>query len=214
MKAKNRKIGWIICTAVTALVLSACGMGTPAEPTMDPNMVFTQVAETVMVSMTQTAESMPPTPTPEPTTTPEPTVTPMPTVDALATQPATQPAGFATATVQYLGDKAAWRSNNPADNSSFNPRQGFPLTVCFDNVGNTEWNDEYYLEYASGTNLFPTQNRWYIDAGIKRKPGERWCFTIQVITPDNPGSYISRYYMKNPGGLFMEEFYYPFKVVQ
>ena len=79
MNTKTRITAWVSMLALAALVLSACGPAAPAEPTLDPNMVFTQVAETVMVSMTQTAQAMPPTPMPEPTATTAPTQPPAPT---------------------------------------------------------------------------------------------------------------------------------------
>jgi len=211
MKRKRIRLGWMISSTISAIVLSACGIGTPAEPTLDPNMVFTEVAETVMVSMTQTAEAIPPTPTPEPTATSEPTRTPKPTLETASVQPA-----VTTAPQQFIGDKAAWLSNNPADGQTFPPGYKFQLTVCFKNVGSTEWSDnnKCYLEYASGFVLWNGQSRWYIDEGETIKPGEKWCFTLHAVTASEPGEYITRYFMKNPEGIIMEEFYFPFKVAQ
>lgn len=211
MNKNRKKYGWILFVAIPAMILSGCGLGTPAEPTLDPNVVFTEVAETVMVSMTQTAAAIPPTPTPEPTSTPEPTRTPEPTPATSNAQQPAQPAAPA-APQQYLGDKAAWRSNNPSDNQTFTGGFKFQLTACFDNVGSTEWNDKYYLEYVSGENLWYAQSRWFIDAGKKVKPSERWCFTMHAVTPAEAGSYITRYFVRNPDGIIMEELYFPFKV--
>lgn len=49
------KYNWLATVMAFAFILSACTGGAVAEPTQDVNIVFTQVAETVMVSMTQTA---------------------------------------------------------------------------------------------------------------------------------------------------------------
>ena len=218
MNAKNIKLRWLIGVTITALVLSGCGLGASAEPTTDPNMVFTQVAETVMVSMTQTAEAVPPTPTPEPTSTPEPEPTPTtkPTKDPDEVEPTQQPAQPAApaATQQFFGDKAVWLSNNPADGATLSPGQRFNMTICFNNAGSTTWTEKYYLVYGDGYNLYPTQSRWYIDAGKKIEPGKKWCFTLLSIAPSSTGSYVSRWYMKNAEQIYMGEVYFPFKVTQ
>lgn len=218
MKNKNRKfLSWLMVFTAIAMFLSGCGVfGGSAEPTTDPNMVFTQVAETVMVSMTQTAEAIPPTPTPEPTSTPEPTPTPEPTREpdedeqAQPAQPA-QPAAQAP-TQQFFGDKARWLSNNPMDGATINRGQPATLTVCLNNVGSTEWNDQYYIQYSSGQVPHPGSSRWFIDKGKKIKPGEKWCFTLEVFAPNEPGTYQTNWSMRNPERIFMEEFYWIYKV--
>ena len=218
MKNKKRNfLSWLMVLTAGAMLLSGCGVfGASAEPTTDPNMVFTQVAETVMVSMTQTAEAIPPTPTPEPTSTPEPTPTPEPTREpdedeqAQPAQPA-QPAAQAP-TQQFFGDKARWLSNNPMDGATINRGQPATLTVCLSNVGSTEWNDQYYIQYASGQVPHPGSSRRFIDKGKKIKPGEKWCFTLEVFAPNDPGTYQTNWSMRNPERIFMEEFYWIYKV--
>lgn len=194
-----------------AVVLSACGAAAPAEPTQDPNMIFTQVAETVMVSMTQTSEAMPPTPIPEPTATIQPpTLEPAPTM-GFATQP-TQgnfPA-IPTPTMQKYGDSAQWTSNNPSDGTTFSRGERFNLTACFINNGATDWTTSYYLEWVSGFKLWPDTNIFYV--GETTEPGEKWCFTLPCVAPTEPGEYITRWYFKNADGDFMQEDYFPFKI--
>ena len=196
---------------LAAVVLSACGAAAPAEPTQDPNAIFTQVAETVMVSMTQTSESMPPTPEPEPTATTAPTLQMAPTSD-LNAQPTNDTSLFGpTATIQRFGDSAKWMTNNPADGSSFSPSKYFTITACFLNDGATDWDKTYYLEWMSGYRLWPDTKYFYVEQITK--PGEKWCFTLPAVAPTDPGSYITRWYFKNKQGHFMEEDYFPFKVV-
>ena len=210
MKTKTRLFAWVSVLALSALVLSACGAAAPAEPTLDPNMIFTQVAETVMVSMTQTAQSMPPTPEPPPTQTPEPAMPPTPTVDLSIPTLTPMPLG-PTPTVQRFGDAAKFGTNTPKDGSTFKMGEQFAITVCFDNVGTTDWTDEYYLEWVSGPRLWNNTKFFYVEA--LTKPGKRWCFTMPAVAPYSTGSQlITRWYFKNPDGVKMEEFYFVYNV--
>lgn len=210
MKSKNRIFTWAVCLSVLALTLSACGLAAPAEPTQDPNMVFTQVAETVMVSMTQTAEAMPPTPTPEPTATPQPTATMAPTADpaSIPTQPALPLAP--TATIQRFGDAAKWNTQSPIDGKVFKTGEQFTFHVCLGNIGSTNWGPKYYLEFVSGNRLWSNTKFFYV--GKEVKPGGTWCFDLPSVAPYSPGSYITRWYFKNPDAQFMLEVYFAYKV--
>ena len=209
MKQKSKSI-LTIAVVLSAVVLSACGAAAPAEPTQDPNAIFTQVAETVMVSMTQTSEAVPPTPMPEITATMAPTLPIAPT-DANMTQPAvpTLPAG-PTATIPRVGDSAKWASNNPSDGSVFKPNEHFQMTACFINDGTTEWDKTYYLQWKSGYRLCGDITYFYVGEPIE--PGDKWCFTIPAVAPPDPGSYTTRWYIRTGDGNYMMEDYFPYKV--
>ena len=168
MNQKTRIFSWAAAMSILALTLSACGLAAPAEPTQDPNMVFTQVAETVMVSMTQTAEAMPPTPTPEPTATPQPTPTTAPTIDP-ATIPTQGPAAplAPTATIQRFGDSAQFNTQSPMDGKVFKTGEDFAFHVCLGNNGSTEWNTKYYLEFVSGNRLWSNTKYFYVGSIVK-----------------------------------------------
>ncbi|MDP2989021.1 MAG: hypothetical protein Q8O57_00445, partial [Kiritimatiellota bacterium] len=143
-------------------------------------MIFTQVAETVMVSMTQTAQAMPPTSTPEPTATTEPALPPAPTIDTSIPTPSPMPIG-PTPTVQHFGDAAKFGTNSPKDGSTFNTGEQFTITVCFDNIGATDWTKEFYLEWVSGPRLWSNIKFFYVDGVVK--PGKRWCFSLPSVAP-------------------------------
>lgn len=211
MNIQNKNMKIVSAVMLTALLLSACGAAAPAEPTQDPNAIFTQVAETVMVSMTQTAEAMPPTPTPEPTATAAPTLPPVPTVDPLATQEVipTMPIG-PTATIQKFGDSARYNTQTPGDGKVFKKGEEFQFIVCFSNDGATTWDDKYYLEWISGFLLWSDQKKFYV--GEEVKPGGKWCFYSPAVAPWNTGTYTTRWYMKNSEGLFMAEVYFNYSV--
>ena len=209
MNTKTRITAWVSMLALAALVLSACGAAAPAEPTLDPNMVFTQVAETVMVSMTQTAQAMPPTPMPEPTATTAPTQPPVPTVDASIPTLTPMPIG-PTPTVQRFGDSAKFNTQSPADGKTFKPSENFVYHVCLGNNGATDWKTSYYLEWMSGYRLSTKSKYYYV--GNLVKPGGTWCYDIDSFAPAEPGTYITRWYFKNADGQFMLEVYFNYRV--
>src|SRR5512138_379327 len=94
--SKNKTLLTIL-TVILTVSLSACGpTATPAAPTQDVNVIYTQAAATIVGGITQTAAAMPTaTPVP-PTATPEPSATP--TAVQVAEMTATQaPAGPSTA---------------------------------------------------------------------------------------------------------------------
>jgi hypothetical protein len=167
-------------------------------------------AETVMVSMTQTSEAMPPTPMPELTATSAPTLAVTPT-DTIATQPPgpTLPAG-PTATIPRVGDSAKWNTQTPADGTVLQPDVDFQFIVCLGNNGTTEWDNTYYLEWMSGYQLWTNQKYFYVGEIIE--PGGKWCFYSPAVAPLDPGSYTTRWYMRNGGGDFMLEVYFNYKV--
>jgi len=207
----NKKMTIIAAVLLASVIFSACGAAAPAEPTQDPNAVFTQVAETVMVSMTQTAEAMPPTPMPQPTATARPTLPPVPTVDPLATPEAIPTSAFGpTATIQKYGDSARYNTQNPGDGKVFKRGEEFQFNVCFTNDGATTWDESYYLEYNSGYRLWNNQTVFYVGEAIE--PGGKWCFFSPGVAPIDPGSYTTRWYMKNGDGKFMHEVYFTYSV--
>jgi hypothetical protein len=195
---------------LAAVIFSACGAAAPAEPTQDPNAIFTQVAETVMVSMTQTSEAMPPTLVPELLATTTPTLAVTPT-ETIATQPLgpTLPAG-PTATIPRVGDSAKWNTQTPADGAVLEPNEDFQFIVCLGNNGTSEWDNTYYLEWVSGYQLWTNQTQFYVGEIIE--PGGKWCFYTPAIAPPDPGSYTTRWYMRMGGGDFMHEVYFNYRV--
>ena len=210
MMRNTSKLKMAAVIVLAAVILSACGAAAPAEPTQDPNAIFTQVAETVMVSMTQTTEAMPPTPMPEPTATIAPALPAAPTTDMTTAPPApTLPVG-PTATIQHFGDSAKYASNNPKDGTVFKPGIEFQMTACFINNGSTEWDNEFYLEWMSGYRLWNDTKYFYVGETIV--PGGKWCFTMPAVSPYSPGSYITRWHFKNKEDQYLEEDYFPFTV--
>lgn len=210
MMRNTSKLKMAAAIVLAAVILSACGAAAPAEPTQDPNAIFTQVAQTVMVSMTQTTEAMPPTPMPEPTATTAPALPAAPTADITTEMPApTLPVG-PTATIQRFGDSAKFNTQTPADGKVFPIGEYFQFTVCFGNDGSTEWDEDFYLEWMSGYRLWNDTKYFYVGETIE--PGGKWCFTMPAVSPHVPGSYTTRWYFKNKTGNYMQEVYFSYKV--
>ena len=196
---------------VIGLLLASCGGGTPATPTTDPNLLFTQVAETVAASITETAAAMP-TNTTIPTQASTATPIPLPTVNpnATPTQSLIQP-GYPTQTVQRYGDVALWNGQSPSDGYIVKANGTFTFHGCMNNVGTTTWNPNYSLNYVSGPNLWPAQAVWPIPDVIK--PGEKWCYDMPATAPGTPGAYTTWWYFNNKKN-FILDVYFKYTVVE
>ena len=200
-----------ILILLSGMLLAACSGGAPATPTTDPNMLFTQVAQTVMVSITQTAAAMP-TNTLVPTNTPIPTPIQFPTQDmnAITTTPQVVP-GYPTPTVQRYGDAAQWYGQSPADGLTYAPYQQFNFHGCMRNIGTTIWNTSYYLKFISGPNLWGGTVTW--PAGGAVKPGGVWCWDFNPGTmPASKGPYKTILYFYTDRNQFMQEAYFSYVV--
>lgn len=180
---------------VIGFLLASCGGGTPATPTTDPNLLFTQVAETVAASIAETAAAMP-TSTPIPTQEPTATMIPLPTTDpnAVPTESPVQP-GYPTPTVQRYGDAALWTAQSPADGYVVKSGTIFTFHGCMHNIGTTTWDPKYSLKYDSGPNLWPKQTSWPIPQEIK--PGEKWCYDLSASAPSTLGLQTTRWWFYN-----------------
>lgn len=207
-KSMKKTLGLIAVLTTAALMLSACGAAAPAEPTTDPNVIFTQVAETVMVSMTQTSQAMPPTSTPEPTATTAPTPTFFPTEPAA---PLPTVAMGPTPTVQMYGDAAKWNTQSPVDGKVFKADEAFTFHVCMGNVGSTYWTTAYYLGYIDGQKpCWKTKT----NVGKSVAPGGKWCFDLECKAPSAGGVYTTYWFLKNGDGTKVTngEVYFTYKV--
>jgi hypothetical protein len=209
MKNLFRKFRRAILLLIVALLLVSCAGGAPATPTTDPNTILTQVAQTVMVSFTQTAEAMPTdTPTPiSPTLIPElPTEMPVEQSSVTPIMPS-----LPTSTVQRYGDHAWWAAQVPADGTQAKAGSYGYFHGCLINNGTTTWTSDYDLVFASGWNVWPSQTTWPI--GDQILPGKKWCFDMNVVYPGDVGEYMTRWYFKNPDHAVILEVYYHFYVI-
>ena len=193
------------------MLLASCTGGVPATPTIDPNALFTQVAQTVMVSITQTAAAMP-------TNTTMPTITPMPTPMLLPTEdlsliPTSQAIlpGYPTPTVMRYGNAAQWYGQGPMDALTYSANQKVSFTGCMRNIGTTTWNTGYYLRVVGGPNLWGSANDWRVGAAVI--PGGNWCWVFVPGTmPAAKGVYTTWFYFYSDKNEYIGDVFFKYVV--
>jgi hypothetical protein len=205
MMMKNRmKRNILMLTAfvLTSLIFTACGSKTPE---IDIEAQKTGFAQTAEAQATMTAQAQPTlTPTPEVTFTPTLTQTPTggtPTATVTAT-----PTG-ATPTVATGGaDVAAWRANDPPDNTVFKPGEEFTVTWTIENTGTSTWNRNYYIMFYSGEQMDAPDE---VNLPYDVPPGTNVQISVDFTAPDSEGSKRSDWVFKNAN----DETFYSFFIV-
>lgn len=215
--SRKFKFSLVLLFLPAIVILAACS---PAAPKEDPNLVYTQAAETVSAQMALTLSAVPPvSPTPEASATPDaPTATStsavVPTFTPLAQQGTFTP--FPTSTQIFGGgDKAAYAYQSPADGRVFSPGEVFQMAFGLQNVGSTTWTQDYKLVFSGGTQISATTSVSHDpDGGNKLTvpPGEKCEFMVLATAPTEPGSYKTTWFFYNPSGAFLFEVYLSFKV--
>ena len=199
-----------ILILLSGLLLAACSSGAPATPTTDPNALFTQVAETVMVSITQTAAAMP-TNTTVPTNTPVPTPIPFPTQDMNAFPTAAPMPGYPTPTVMRYGDVAQWYGQSPSDGLTYSGNQKFLFHGCMRNIGTTTWNNNYYLKFAGGPNPWGGTTTWRVGSAVL--PGGVWCWDFNPGTiPPIKGPHTTWLWFYSDKNVYLGDVYFKYTV--
>jgi hypothetical protein len=209
---KKRLNGLVLLTLITSLVLMTGCSGQAAQtPTVDPKMVYTEVAQTVQAQITSNAKLTPkPTNTPQPTETlgAEPTLRPSSTPLGEGTSipsltpgngtglPVPTQAGGATQPPAVSPDKMLYISQKVADNSTFSPNQGFTQTWVIQNIGTTTWDNTYLVRLYAGER-FNGQ-----DGSINQtvKPNQQAKITMDMRAPGKQGEYTSVWVITNPDG--------------
>lgn len=193
---------------IVLLVLSACGTGEPAEPTLDVNAIHTFAAETVAVEFTQTARAIPPTSaatateseivTPEATA--APTDTAIPTNDPFLFTP-----------TDITCDDAKWVADvTVPDGTQMTPGQDFVKTWMIRNTGSCTWGTGYTLIHGYDERL----------EGIAEPltnavaPGEEVEVSVRFRAPTGVGEHRSYWRMQNAAGSAFGEFLYVAIVVR
>jgi len=217
-RTRIRKFSVMLLFMVMVSLVAACG---PKAPAVDPNLVYTQAAETVAVQLAETQAAVPPaTATAEPSATPEvPTVTattviiPTFTPNAGAATLAAIPTS--TQVVFGGGDKADWAYTSPADGAVLKPGQVFQVAIGWKNIGSTTWTQDYKMVFSGGTQISAVTSLSYDTAGgdkLTIPPGEKAEFIFEATAPAEPGSYISYWTLKSPAGAYIYDMYFAYKV--
>ncbi len=206
---KNAAI--LILTFILIFSTGAC-VNTAAEPTLDPNMIYTEAAKTVSAQLTAevppteaASPTAPATNTPVPATnTPLPeraTETPLPTETPSENGTNTpQPTATVKTTADELIDEALFITFYPPVDQIFTSGGTFDAQVGFRNVGPNTWNGGYSMRFLSGNTLGVGSKYTIDDYSVKDSvaPGEDVVITIPGMTaPTEEGRYLSNWCFYN-----------------
>jgi len=185
-------------------ILSACASPEPAEPTVDLNAVFTQVAATIAMEYTQTALAVPPaTDTPEPTFTPlaSPTLQPVIVTTPIPTVTPT----YSGVAPLYLNPATAYGCYNAAlvsdvtvpSGTNFKAGDAFTKTWRLINTGTCDWTSDFKITYVSG-NLFGSDTNKIRQRVAVGNTGD---ISLNMVAPSgSSGTVVSNWQMATDGG--------------
>ncbi len=182
---------------LTTLLLTACGSRVAeATPTIQPQTVFTAAAQTAEAQLTILAQptstaTQPPFPTS--TFTPSPTSTTTPLVGYT---PSPLPPGSPS------GDLAEyWADITVPDGTDFKPGEAFVKTWRLHNSGTTTWTSEYNLAFLGGAQMSAPAS---MPLTSSVAPGDMVDISINLVAPQENGTYRGYWKMRNPGGQYFD----------
>ncbi|GAB4503183.1 MAG: hypothetical protein Fur0043_01750 [Anaerolineales bacterium] len=203
----TKKLGLTLMIALS-LLLSACNLEKQPEPTPDVAAIFTVAAQTMVAQfstgLTQTAQAVPPTPTPAPTNTPLPTFAfggspapafPIGTPAGLATPPGGAPLATITP-LTILATQAGPVCNNSEfitdvnypDGTVVQDKQLIAKVWRIKNTGTCTWDDGYSVRHVMGESM--GAKTWEIKTKDQFvKPGETVDIRIEMTTPATAGEH-------------------------
>lgn len=203
-KNGKRKLTILTVFILVSIILTACNTG---EPAIDINAQKTGFAQTAEVQATMTAEAVPTqTPTPELTPTPSATATVEGNTEETPTA-TTETSTNPTATIGTGGtDSAAWRANDPPDNTVFSPGEAFTVTWTLENTGTSTWTTSYYISFFTGDQM-GAEEKIYLPYSVP--PGTNVQIAVNFVAPESEGTKQSDWVLKNAG----DETFYSFFIV-
>ena len=194
-----------ILAIIFLLVLSACG-NKAEEQEIDPNAAITQVVETAMAALTETAMVQTPTPslTPTvlPTNTPIPTIQPSPTIATLVSLPTTSSSspGFTqpSGTTSSCDVGGFVKDVTIPDGTNMAPGQSFTKTWEIKNNGTCTWNENYTIVFYGGEQMASATTFKFTKDDVE--PGENIQISIDMKAPTKAGEFISYWILRNDLG--------------
>jgi hypothetical protein len=193
----------VLIGVVFILALSACASSETPPPTLDVNIVHTQVAATIAMEYTQTALALPTaTTTPEPTLTspatptlpPTPIETPTEIIPPTPTGPTPLPVNPATANGCYNATLLADMTD--PDVADFKPGDTFKKTWRLINTGTCDWKGDFKITHVGG-DLFGTDT-----TKIRKRVGVGIIVDISLnrVVPGGVGAVTSNWQMATDNG--------------
>lgn len=191
----KRTIFWILVMLIMSTVLGACKPTAPVEPTLDPDVIFTQAAETVAAQLTRTALSQP---TSTNTSLPSPTVTPTiqlptesPELDSTNPTPLVTTASGSTPNPNKMAFVA---DVTIPDGQVIPPGTKFVKTWRIKNTGTTTWTANYRVRLWAG-NSFGAPTSFLLAQEVK--PNAEVDISIEFTAPSQTGEYISHWILSD-----------------
>ena len=186
---------WILVMLIMTFTLGACKPAAPAEPTLNPDVIFTQAAETVAAQLTRTALSLP---TATNTALPSPTVTatiqlPTATTESDSTN-ATPIVTSDTGTTPNPNKMAFVTDVTIPDGQVIPPGAKFVKTWRLKNTGTTTWTANYRVRLWAG-NSFGAPTSFLLAQEVK--PNTEVDISIEFTAPSQTGEYISHWILSD-----------------
>ena len=186
---------------LATLLLTACGSrAAEATATTQPETVLTAAAQTAEAQLTVLAQptataTLPPFPTS--TLTPGPTSTATPLV-GFTPSPAA-PGSPAGDLAEY------WADITVPDGTDFKPGEAFIKTWRLHNSGTTTWTSEYNLAFLGGAQMSAPPS---VPLTSSVAPGDMVDVSVNLVAPQENGTYRGYWKMRNPGGQFFDFAFY------
>lgn len=194
-KKFKRTSFWILVMVIMATALGACKPTAPVEPTLDPDVIFTQAAETVAAQLTRTALSQP---TATHTALPSPTVTPtiqLPTETTESDSTNATPLVTSESGSTPNPNKMAFVADVTIPDGQVIPSGAkFVKTWRLKNTGTTTWTANYRVRLWAG-NSFGAPSSFLLAQEVK--PNAEVDISIEFTAPSQTGEYISHWILSD-----------------
>ncbi len=185
-----------------SMVVASCGPKVEPTPTVDPNVIMTEVAMTVQAEVTQNALL---TPSPTAPLPPTATVPPAPT-QQLPVAPTLPSSGLAPTLPSTSADNATWIADvTVPDDTVFWKNETFTKTWKIENSGTTTWDSTYKLVYVDGPIL---SEQLIVSIVDPVKPKNQVELSVPMKAPATLGTVTNYWRMMNGKGQFFGDVLY------
>lgn len=186
--------------------LSACGGGINATPTESASIsdVYTAVAMTLAAQASLATPTITLSPSATSTLWPSPTiVASTPTSQSVTTYSSSYSTAYGCYDAAYVSDVTI------ADGTVLAPGEEFVKTWNFQNTGNCDWSDDFWITYSSGEDMDGDDTE--IDEEVTT--GDTDSISVSLIAPDDEGTYTGYWQLATEDGTVFGERVYVLIVV-
>lgn len=171
------------------VLVVGCTPNSAATPTIDANLLATQVVQTFQAQLTASA--------PPATRTPTMTITVAPTSMETSSLP-TLSMATATLTLASVKDRADWVANSPVDGAEIGINERFDIVWTVRNIGETTWTKRYKIRYYSGWAI-GERGEYYFREEVP--PGGMTNLIVDAMAPRFTGDYTTTWVLSNEDGI-------------